>query len=93
MPRSARTVYINGTRWKIRRARLRGKCGDCDYGARVIRLDSRVTGTDLLDTILHELCHARWPDLHEEAVTEFATMAATVLDAEGFRRKEDDDGA
>lgn len=93
MPRSARSVYINGQRWKIRRARLRGKCGDCDYGTRTIRIDSRITGTDLLDTLLHELVHARWPDLHEEAVTEFATMAAAELNAEGFRRREDDDGA
>jgi hypothetical protein len=54
----------------------------------VIRIDPRVTGTDLLDTLIHELVHARWPDLHEEAVTEFATMAASVLDGERFRREE-----
>jgi hypothetical protein len=82
------TVYINGQRWKIRRARLRGKCGDCDYGTRTIRIDSRLCGTDLLDTLIHELVHARWPDLHEEAVLEFATLAAGVIDAEGFRREE-----
>lgn len=83
------TVYVNGQRWKIRRARLRGKCGDCDYATRVIRIDPRVTGTDLLDTLIHELCHARWPDLHEDAVTEFATMAAGVLDRENFRQQEE----
>jgi hypothetical protein len=90
MARSIQTVHINGARWKIRRARLRGRCGECDYGARTIRIATGLDGTDLLDTLIHELCHARWPDLHEEAVLEFATLAAKVLTAEGFSRQEDE---
>ena len=39
---------------------------------------------DLLDTLIHEVIHARWPDLHEEAVEEVATTLAGILDAEGF---------
>jgi hypothetical protein len=89
--RRTRTVYIAGQRWQVRRARLRGKYGDCDYATRTIRIDDRISGTELLDTLLHELVHARWPDLHEEAVIEFATMATEVLDAERFRRAEDEE--
>lgn len=90
MPRpKTRTVYIAGQRWKLRRAKLNRKYGDCDYATRTIRIDERISGIELLDTLLHELVHARWPDLHEEAVIEFATMATEVIDAERFRRPED----
>jgi len=39
--------------------------------------------------LIHELVHARWPDLHEQAVIEFSNIAAEVLDAERFRRAGD----
>lgn len=91
MARKRRTVYIGGQRWKIcRESRLRTKYGECDYGARTIRICSSLVGLDLLDTLIHEVIHARWPDLHEEAVEEVATTLAGILDAEGFRHGEDD---
>ncbi|NQW46641.1 MAG: hypothetical protein HQ464_02615 [Planctomycetes bacterium] len=88
-PRTTRTVYIAGQRWKIIRARLRLKYGECDYDTRTIRIDERLTGRELLDTLIHELVHARWPDLHEQAVIEFSNIAAEVLYAERFRRAGD----
>jgi hypothetical protein len=87
--RKQRTVYIAGQRWKIQRARLRTLYGDCNYDLRRIRIDQRLTGTDLLDTLLHELIHARWPDLAEESVAEFAGILTTVLEQEGYRRGEE----
>ena len=63
--RRRRTVYIADQRWKVERRPLRGKYGECDYGSKTISLHSRIHGVELLDTILHELIHARWPDLHE----------------------------
>jgi hypothetical protein len=87
--RTTRTVYIAGQRWKLRRAKLNRKYGDCDYATRTIRIDERISGIELLDTLIHELVHARWPDLHEQAVIEFSNIAAEVLDAERFRRPED----
>jgi hypothetical protein len=87
--RTTRTVYIAGQRWKIVRAKLRRAYGECDYDTRTIRIDERVTGRELLDTLIHELVHARWPDLHEQAVIEFSNIAAEVLDAERFRRAGD----
>ena len=87
--RRQRTVYIAGQRWKIQRARLRNLYGDCDYAKRRIRIHHTLAGTDLLDTLLHELIHARWPDIAEESVAEFAGILTTVLEQEGYRRGED----
>lgn len=86
---TSRTVYINGERWKIRRARLRRAYGECDYNTRTIRIHHTLVGTELMDTLLHELIHARWPDLQESSVEEFATTLTAVLHEEGFRRQED----
>ena len=88
--RRSRTVYIGGERWKVTRAsRLRKNYGECHYAAKTIRICSTLRGLDLLDTLIHEVIHARWPDLSEEAVEEVATTLAGILDAEGFRHGED----
>lgn len=87
--RRQRTVWIAGQRWKVQRARLRHIYGDCNYELRRIRVDERLAGSDYLDTLLHELIHARWPDISEEAVAEFAGLLTTVLEQEGYRRAED----
>jgi len=84
-----RTVWINGERWTIRRAKLRGVYGDCNYATRTIRIHHTLAGTELMDTLLHELIHARWPDLLESSVEEFAATLTAVLDAERFTRDED----
>lgn len=90
--RLRRTVYIGDQRWKISRSRrLRQDDGQCDYAAREIRICSTLSGLDLMDTLIHEVLHARWPDLSEDAVEELATTLAGILDAEGFRHAEDDE--
>jgi len=85
---TSRAVYINGERWKIRFCALRGRYGDCDYDTRTIRIHHTLTGTELMDVLIHELVHARWPDLLESAVEEFAATITHVLDLEGFRRED-----
>lgn len=88
--RQRRTVYVGDVRWKVQRGcRLRDADGVCDYAAKTIRLRAGLHGADLLDTILHELIHARWPDLHEDAVAEFSETVSGFLDAEGFRQPDD----
>lgn len=89
--RRQRTVYVGDQRWKIIRKRLRSDDGQCDYGKKTIRVDERLHGVDLLDTLIHELIHARWPDLSEDAVAEFSETVSGVLDAEGFRQPDDHD--
>lgn len=89
--RKRRTVYIGEARWKITadKKMMPTAYGECDYGARTIRLCPTLSGLDLLDTLIHELIHARWPDLHEEAVEEFASTLAGIIDAEGFKAVDD----
>lgn len=70
---------------------MRKDDGQCDYTQRTIRIDDRLHGVDLLDTLIHELIHARWPDLSEDAVAEFSETVSGVLDAEGFRQPDDHD--
>jgi hypothetical protein len=90
--RRSRTVYIGGERWKVTRAaRLRKNYGECHYTTKTIRICSSLRGLDLMDTLIHEVIHARWPDLSEEAVEEVATTLAGILDAEGFVHGEDID--
>lgn len=88
--RQRRTVYIGDQRWKIERSKCLRDCdGDCNYNLRRIRIAARLVAVDLLDTLIHELIHARWPDLSEEAVAEFSETLSGVIDAEGFRQPDD----
>lgn len=91
MARKRRTVYIGGERWKVAwDCRLRGVCGTCDYGTRTIQIGSGQDVRDTVDTILHEMIHARWPDLHEDAVCDFAETISGFLDACGLLQPEED---
>jgi hypothetical protein len=42
-----------------------------------------------MDTLLHELIHARWPHLHENSVIEFSETLSGVLEAYGFQQPDD----
>jgi hypothetical protein len=90
MMRRRRTVYIAGQRWKVQwDCRLRGAYGICDYENKTIKLAAGMDTADLVDTILHELLHARWPDLDETAVCDMAETCSRFLDAAGLLRHED----
>ena len=85
MKRRRRTVYIGDKRWKVEwECRLRDADGLCDYATRTIKLRRGMNVSDLVDTILHEMIHARWPDLHEDAVADFAETVSGFLDASGL---------
>lgn len=58
---------------------LDGTCDKpCTVG-RSIQISERLCGEEMLDTIIHEMMHARHWDLSEEAVTEFASDVARFL--------------
>jgi len=85
-----RRVWINGQRWTIRRCRVSpDRWGDCCYETKTIRISDRLTGEAFLNTLVHELIHARWPDLNEQAVRDFADELTGVIHAEGFRDADD----
>jgi hypothetical protein len=46
---------------------------------RKIIIDSRLTGVELLETILHEILHIQQPDLSEEAVLRYSKETAEIL--------------
>jgi hypothetical protein len=46
---------------------------------RKIVIDSRLTGVELLETILHEILHIQQPDLSEEAVLRYSKETAEIL--------------
>lgn len=59
------------------------KYGSCDHWSTkkpVIRVDSKLTGRILLDTLIHESAHAWFDDLiKEDAIGEFATDVARLV--------------
>lgn len=89
--RRRRTIYIGGQRWKVDwNAALRGDTyGLCDYATKTIRLRRGQTVTELVDTIIHEILHARWADLDESAVIDISETISGFLDASGLLSAED----
>jgi hypothetical protein len=55
--------------------------GACQYHNRrvIIRSKDRGRSESLLECVIHEALHARFPDLSEEAVDDFAKLATKVF--------------
>lgn len=85
-------IYIDGQAWKMRFCRVsKDIFGDCDYEEKTIRISNKLTGEEKLNTILHELIHARWPDIAELSVRHFADELAGIVSREGFRDEADNE--
>ena len=65
--------------WTLAWSELEGADGETDYPGREIRIDDRIAGQRLLDTLIHEGLHAALPHLTEHDVTAAATDIAPVL--------------
>lgn len=69
---------INGKSWKIQFGHA-GKTdnvdndGICDYETRTISINPK-SGRNLLNVLSHELLHARFQDLEEDAIEEMGTL-------------------
>jgi hypothetical protein len=88
---SSRKIWIGGERWTIRVCPVPSSIfGDCDYQKKTIRVSEKLHGEARLNVILHELIHARWPDLSEGAVEEFADELAGIVYAHGFSHKDEE---
>ncbi len=82
-----RTVTIRGQRWRLRFVPNLGEdMGQCDYNLRVIRVALGQSQEDELDTVVHELLHAAYPDTEETAIGETAEAIAKVLLRLGWRK-------
>lgn len=85
----SRRVYIGEKRWQINHVRYpRDRDGDCDWAKRLIRVAANLRGLALADALIHEITHARFPDLAEDSVEEFASTVAGILAAEGLLEEE-----
>jgi hypothetical protein len=92
--RKRMSIWIGEQRWTIHRTpRLSpDRDGECDYAARTIRVRASLAGEELMEVVVHEMIHARWPDLSEEAVMEFGQEISGTLYGLGFRHEEEHDG-
>lgn len=79
-------VWISNKRWKLCFCKVpKSIHGDCNYETSTIRVSNKLTGVDKMDVIIHELIHARWPDISEESCSEFASELSAILTRSGFR--------
>jgi hypothetical protein len=85
------SVWIAGQRWRIKRCRVPADIhGDCNYQRRIIRISEKLAGEDRLNVLIHEVVHARFPDLGEEPVSEFADTLAAIVHHAGFRSDDEE---
>jgi hypothetical protein len=79
------TVNIGGRRYRLNaRAPLKiaefyGDCSPPNARRPQIRIARDARGSDFVDTLIHELIHARWWALDEDEVSEFASEIVAIL--------------
>jgi len=85
-------VSVGGRYWHLRFARLASDCGQIDMPGtpnKEIRINLKLDGELLLDTVVHELLHAASPELaSEDWVNGTASDIARVLWRLGYRKAE-----
>lgn len=59
---------------------------------RRIRIANNLKSDDLLETLIHEVLHAMFPEKNEEWISDSAEDIAVILCGFGFARKGHDDG-
>lgn len=61
--------------------------GDCVKDTGRIRIDPRQSASEMLDSEVHELCHAAWKYMSEGSVHRGASIIAEALWKLGYRKK------
>lgn len=83
---------IGGVEYEIRFRALRNVLGDCTDPRKSnpqIRIDKALSGQRLLEVEIHELLHAEFWDLAEEAIDRAARDLSSYLYKRGYRRGEE----
>lgn len=85
-----RTFVIAGQEWTWRYSRLNGNADGWCYSApdHRILVDTRLRGQRRLEVEIHEVLHALYPQLSEEAVTNGAIDLRRILWKLGYRLQE-----
>lgn len=86
-----RRVRIRGKWWVLdwrrsRELRRRRLCGECRWKSRVIFLTEQPDEREATATVVHEVLHACYPDLGEDAVIEGERAIVAALKAARSRR-------
>lgn len=82
-------------RWRVEFRKMPGHYGRTDWNRSVIEVEPSQTRTELVDTLVHELCHVV-TGLHHDPVVEgvirklAASVTATLLKAKLIDLDEDD---
>ena len=85
--RPVKTVKVRGKKWALRFVpNLGDSAGQCDYTQGVIRIALGQKPQDELDTLIHEILHAAYPDICESGIAEGAEGVAEALWRLGYRR-------
>jgi hypothetical protein len=79
-------VKIRGELWTIRRENRPGLWGECDWDKCLITLKKNLRLRNRLETLVHELVHALFPDAPEAEVEEAGDVIHKVLLADGWGR-------
>jgi hypothetical protein len=83
-------VTIRGKKWKVLFTQLpRGTDGECDHPAtpgKEIRISTRLSEEDTLETIVHEVLHAADFDKSEEWADDVGRNLARLLWRLGYRK-------
>lgn len=86
-------IRIRGKQWELVFEKLAdGYFGFCDHPERLgkkIRIRPDQGELEMLDTLLHEMGHAAYWDMKEEAIDEAATDIAKALWRLGYRRQQE----
>lgn len=80
------TIVIQGQRWEVGfgyTGKTNGVVDDgaCNYEKKkiTIRSEKRGRSRSLAETIFHEVAHARFPDITEDAITALGEIAGEVF--------------
>lgn len=86
---SIRKLTIRGQSWKVKLpdSLPPSQIGLCDYDSSTLYLPHHGSRKIDLDTNIHEMLHAGYPDLNEEAVNELSTDIAEALWRMGWRKQ------
>lgn len=84
------SININGKRWVVGygypggekiRGKIRVHDGICNWEKRkiIIQAKNRGRSRSLAETIFHEVAHARFPDMNEDAIEELSSLAGKIF--------------
>lgn len=84
-PQSFR-INIGGSRWRVVWGNPgRGNIGTCDFAGQVLTLSPGLRGKALIETVVHEVLHASFPNMPETMIRAAASAQARLLWRMGWR--------